>query len=147
MRRWIEGAVSLAALVGALAVGPFGAAAAPPYVYGCTPAGYFSDQAPAYVVELAIYNGSASTANLTHKVLAGNGTILNSAYSIPLTSILPPTHTSGIVEYAVHGTVKPTEPNGTLPYSVRIVSDVPISATLTHRFDLENRVAVTCTPQ
>ena len=77
MRRWIIGAATVAALLAATVVGPFGAAATAPYVYGCTPATIFNmDRNSLYWVSMTIYNGTASSAHLTHKILAGDGSIL-----------------------------------------------------------------------
>jgi hypothetical protein len=134
MRRWILVASTLAGLVAALAVGPFGAAAAAPYVYGCTPANYDNGYA-GYTVVLTIYNGSATTANLTHKILASNGTILNDNYpGLAVTSALPATTT---VFFTFPTTGGPSAINdGTIPASVRIVSNVPVAPKLS--FDLTN---------
>ena len=72
MRRLIVMAATVAALVVAVVIGPMGTAAAGPYVFGCTPLNWqgFAGNPRA---ALTIYNGSAATANLTHKVLSGNG--------------------------------------------------------------------------
>ena len=107
MRRLILGAASIAALVAALAVGPFGAAAAAPYVYGCTPAMYTGGTTN-HEALLSIYNGSASTANLIHKILNADGLILNqggddlAAYFVPRTSTVEATKTGHL-----HGTAMP----------------------------------------
>jgi hypothetical protein len=145
MRRSILVAGSAIALAGAMAIGPFGAAAAAPYVYGCTPATVtrFSTQ---YLEQLNIYNGSAGTANLTTKILDAIGTILNSAVSMPLTSTLPPTQTFTYGWGALGGNV------GTpgVPASIRIVSNVPVSATLSHDMTLvvsNEWKSTVCTPQ
>ena len=126
MRRSILVATSAIALAGAMAIGPFGAAAAAPYVYGCTPANFRTTEIAG--VSLSIYNGSASTANLTHKVLAGNGTQLNTALTVPIVSMLPPTHTKDLFWYGQGRT--PDEGDNAIASSVRIVSNVPVSATL-----------------
>ena len=129
MRRLITLAASAASLLAAIALGPLGAAASPPYVYGCTPATYYANNT-GYLVFLSIYNGSAATANLTHKVLAGDGTNLNAFFAVTQTSTLPPTHTS-IRFWTAPGSY-PLETNNSVPASVRIVSDVPVAATLNH---------------
>jgi hypothetical protein len=132
VRRWILTAASAAALAAAMAVGPFGAAAAAPYVYGCTPATMRGPMVN-YDLSLTIYNGSATTANLTHKILAGNGAILNAGSGLnvlPTTSTLPATHTAAFEWSTPQG--EPSATGGTLAGSVRIVSNVPVAATLNH---------------
>jgi hypothetical protein len=146
MRRWIVAAASTVALVAALAAGPFGAAAAVPYVYGCTPAAYYAGTA--YFAELAIYNGSASTATITHKLLAGTGALLA---GLPTTSSLPATHTS-VALFTVPAFTDPGEAVATTPAAVRIVSNVPVSATLSHghQHDVsgsDTAIAIYCSPQ
>jgi hypothetical protein len=149
MRRSLLAAMSAICLAGALAVGPFGAAAAAPYVYGCTPALLFVPSS-SYEVDLWLYNGSASTASLTIKVLARSGAILNSTLSPvppPVTSTLVATNTA-IYGWNAPVAVFPTSPtDSTLPASVRIVSSVPISATLNHGTNFTDARIVTCTPQ
>jgi hypothetical protein len=149
MRRWIIGAASAAGLVAALSVGPFGAAAAPPYVYGCTPAMFEGTTATSYIVSLSIYNGSSSTANLTHKVLAGTGAILNSSMFMPppVTSSIGPTQTQVLEWGPPQGFPGPT--NATVPASVRVVSNVPVSATLSHAMTMlaTDWTPIVCTPQ
>lgn len=150
MRRWILSAGGVLALAAALAVGPFGAAAAGPYVYGCTPAAYYNT-GTSYIVGLMIYNGSASTANVTHKILAGTGQVLNDPgnvsgtgfFTIAALSTLPATHTSSRRFMTRFG--RPNEGDATVAASVRIVSNVPVSATLTH--ELAPDILVPCTPQ
>ena len=68
MRRLILSAASAIGLVAAVALGPFGAAADAPYVYGCTPASLYASSG-SYVMELSIYNGSASTARDSDRVV------------------------------------------------------------------------------
>jgi hypothetical protein len=148
MRRWINATVIAVTFAAAMAVGPLGAGAAPPYVYGCTPAQEFNS-ATLYSVSLSIYNGSSSTANLTHKILAGNGTILNSifagALALPVTSTLGPTDTAVFAWGTVAGFASKTD--GTVPASIRIVSNAPISATYSHDVATGNSRPVVCLPQ
>ena len=132
MRRSILMAVSATALAGAMAVGPFGAAAAAPYVYGCTPVTFF-ETGTETIARLTIYNGSASTATLILKILAGNGSILNPAglwALVPLSYPLPPTHSAVFRWHSDPAGGEPDESNGTVATSVRIVSNVPVAATL-----------------
>lgn len=137
MRRSFLVSASAAALLVALAVGPFGAAATGPYVLGCTPVSFFnSGTATTYQVSLSIYNGSASTANVTTKVLAGDGTIRNGSlsgtiiYLPPVTSTIPATKTAAFRWSGATGVPAMDNPN--VEASVRIVSNVPVSATLSH---------------
>jgi hypothetical protein len=129
MRRSSMMLASAVCLAGALAVGPLGTAAAAPFVYGCTPA-TLPTVPDVYQRSLSIYNGSTSTASLTHKILAGNGTILNSISSFPTTSSVLPTRTE-VFTYTVVGGI-PDSDNGTIGASVRIVSNVPVAATFSH---------------
>ena len=131
MRRSLISSLGASATVVALALGPFGAAAAAPYVYGCTPAKLHANNG--YTVILSIYNGSGATANLTTKVLTGTGTILNPSVNIPLplTWTLPATHTRPLLWLSSTG--YPLENIfDTVEASVRIVSDVPVAASLSH---------------
>jgi hypothetical protein len=131
MRRSAMVATSLVALVAALVVGPFGAAAAPPYVYGCTPATFWFTTSD-YYVSLSIYNGTSTTANLTRKILAANGAILNSTMvdAPALTTTVAPTKTAVSTWFTKAG--NPAELATTVPASLRIVSDVPVVATYSH---------------
>jgi hypothetical protein len=140
MRRLIVIASTLAALAAALTVGPLGVASAAPYVYGCTPATIYNDGV-SYVPVLTIYNGSASTANLTHKILAGTGLILNQE-TFPVTSTLPATHTKEN-SYSVAGNTGPDELNATTPATIRVVSNVPVAVTLVHDIT-GGQVAISC---
>jgi hypothetical protein len=130
MRGWIVVMAIALGLSGAMVIGPFAAATGAPYVYGCTPVGLTVSDADTDV-SLSIYNGSASAASLTHKILTANGTIMNNApgyYTMPTTSTLPPTQTATFVF-----TVVPGNPSGfTVATALRIVSNVPVSATLSH---------------
>jgi hypothetical protein len=129
MRRSIAVAAAGFALVIAMLVGPLGAAAAAPYVYGCTPLSYpQSPGAPQEFHTLSIYNGSASVAHLIVKILAGNGTNVsanligaNPSYTADPTKTL----TLGFATDAG----MPSMVDATVPSSLRIVSDVPVSAT------------------
>jgi hypothetical protein len=134
MRRSFLIAISATAMVAAMAVGPFGAAAAAPYVYGCTPATFFG-AGSAYNTSLSIYNGSATTASLTIKVLAGNGTrlsVLGFGYEPPLTSTLAATHTASYL-WSTPGGIG-VESTNDIPASVRIVSSEPVAAVLSHDY-------------
>jgi hypothetical protein len=138
MRRSFLVAKGGLALAAAMAAGPFGAAAAAPYVYGCTPVtlvGVTSE-----TVELNIYNGSASTATVVRKVLAGNGTNLL-IFSSP-TSI-PATHTSTI-DLGTGGSQ--SEGSSTVASAVRIVSDVPVAASITHHTTSTDWFVFDCIP-
>jgi hypothetical protein len=141
MHRLIVGITSAAALVTALVVGPFGAAAAAPYVYGCTPASYFVTDA--YWTQLSVYNGSAATANSLVKELAGNGALLN----IDATP-LSPTQTKDQY-FLVLPNASPSVENATVPASIRIVSNVPLAATLSHLSAVRGsspKLAIPCSP-
>jgi hypothetical protein len=132
MRRSILVAASGLALVAAMAIGPFGAAAAAPYVYGCTPATLFLSGNVPHILSLSIYDGSATSASLTIKVLSGDGHILNGDAAPllpPLAHALPATHT---FEWAWNTFGVSGETNATIASSIRIVSNVPVSATLSH---------------
>src|SRR5690242_3012540 len=77
MRRTMVAGTSALVLIAAMALLSFGpSAAATVYVYGCTPATSFKTGS-AYTTSLSVHNPDGGAANLTHKVLAGNGTILN----------------------------------------------------------------------
>jgi hypothetical protein len=153
MRRSILIATGAMALAGAMAVGPFGAAAAAPYVYGCTQASYGATGD--YQEALAIYNGSGATATLTHKFLAGNGTIVNNLVDAivggvegghpPTTSSLLPTHTK-VLRWLSHGFF-PDESDASTPATIRLVSNVPVAAVLTHGiFIVDSPIAIPCLP-
>jgi hypothetical protein len=133
MRRSILVAASGIALAAAALIVPFGATAAAPYVYGCTPATIYNTDSSTYIVSMTIYNGTASSAHLTHKILEGNGSILNQfaggAYVLPLTSVLTPTSTA-IFAWGTFGGRPGID--AARAASVRIVSDVPIVASLSH---------------
>jgi hypothetical protein len=145
MRRLAAAAMFALALAGALAVGPLGVTAAAPYVYGCTPV-TLNEANDVYTVQLWIYNGSATTAHITHKLLAGNGTLLNATFGVPITSTLKATHTL-VRGFPAPGT-NAGQPNGTVPAAFRIVSNVPVSVTLSSDFhgDLDWK-SIACTPQ
>jgi hypothetical protein len=132
VRRSILAAASGIFLAGAIAVGPFGASAAAPYVYGCTPAAIAGPNV-FFTEVLNVYNGSSTTANLTHKILAGDGTILNAATGInmlPVTSTLAATRTDGFSWGTKQG--YPTSGDSTIAATVRVVSNVPLAVTLAH---------------
>jgi hypothetical protein len=147
MRRLILVASTIASLAAAVAAGPLGAASAAPYVYGCTPASIWGATAD-YEVDFSIYNGSSAPAHLTHKILASDGTILNSGTSLsyynnlPLTEVLAATHTSRF-EWGTY-----TDNAHTHAASVRLVSDVPVSAMLQQNVStVAQAQLVPCTPQ
>jgi hypothetical protein len=162
MRRTLMVCASAVALVMALAVGPFGAAAAAPYVYGCTPVTPFnSTTSTIYYVALSIYNGSATSATVTTKVLAGNGSILNQNLNGTVPYFPPPppfTATLGATKTLTYswgnfGGVPATD--ATVAAAVRVVSTVPVSATLSHAYPYTGAPPVgtddwrhvVCTPQ
>ena len=95
---------------------------------------------------LSIYNGSASTSNLIMKILDANGQILNNDpagfYGLVVTWTVNPTQT---FEHGWLTSVVGTDH----PYaaSVRIVSNVPVSATMTHVIALNDVATVFCSPQ
>ena len=138
MRRWIVGMAIAGALVGALAVGPFGAVAAAPYVYGCTPAAYYYGSA--YSGDVVIYNGSATTSNVTMKVLTGDGTI---RLSSPL--VIPATKTN-FFRINIPPNSAPHIEDSTFPATVRLVSNVPVAATYTHEISAGVNVPIYCSP-
>jgi hypothetical protein len=132
MRRSIQVGASTLAFATAIAIGPFGTAAAAPNVYGCTPATLFQQGNASHTVSLSIYNGSASAATLTIKVLSGDGHIMNGPDVLalpPLSHALPPTHTFewAFTTFGVSG-----ESSATVASSIRIVSNVPEAVTLSH---------------
>jgi hypothetical protein len=118
-------AMIAAALLGALLVGPLGASATAPFVYGCTPAARVTAGGNIGST-VTLYNGSAATANITMKPLAFDGTNL-SALMHPagsVFSILPTT--TRVVETDSPMTVDPAVDN-TIPSTVRVVSDQSIA--------------------
>ena len=127
MRRFLTLAATLAALSVAIFVGPMGTAAAGPYVFGCTPLSY-TGFGGSPMAQLNIYNGSAATATLIHKILAGDGTIMNGTLIVPQTSSLAPTKTANFNWTDNLGTVNPS--NSTVEASVRVVSDVPVAVSV-----------------
>jgi hypothetical protein len=131
MRRPFLIAASALAFAGAIVAGPLGAEAAPPYVYGCTPGLALVNTTATEVNGYSIYNGSASSASLTIKLLDANGMILNAVNNrnVPITSTLPATHTTRF-DWIDQGGV-PGIDAGRLA-AVRIVASVPVSAALTH---------------
>jgi hypothetical protein len=118
---------------GAFAFGAVTTSAAGPYVYGCGP---FTLEGVNSGIKMlssfSIYNGSAATANLTHKVLTGNGTQVGGSFTppIPTTSTLAPTKTATFS--FIYLTGDPSSTDGTIPNSARVVSDVPVAVTFTY---------------
>jgi hypothetical protein len=100
--------------------------AAGPYVYGCTPL-TFPSTGGSWNGDVSIYNGGATTANLTHKILAGDGTILNTGLSVATTSTLGATKTETLSFTVDESSGSPGVGNSTLPASVRVVSDIPVA--------------------
>jgi hypothetical protein len=126
--------ITLAAAGGALAAlilsNVLGAAAAGPYVYGCGTLNWPNTGGTEKAV-LTIYNGSAVTANLTHKILSGNGTQLQASVTpvaVPSTSTLSATKTATFSWDDVHG--EPSVSSSTVQNSVRVVSDTPVLVSL-----------------
>jgi hypothetical protein len=118
-------------VLGALAFGSLTTSAAGPYVFGCGPMNFFNEGSGGTTTgDISIYNGSATTANLTVKILAGDGTQLGATVTpaVPTTSALGATKTATIGFTFPTGT--PSSSNGTVPNSVRIVSDVLVAPTL-----------------
>jgi hypothetical protein len=121
MRR-IIGAGAVLALAGALMLGTFQATAAAPYVYACS---QVSDYMPTPEnTNVTIYNGTATTANITFKALAFDGINLNSSLSLQTTFTVAPTRTrwTGWFYAANHD----ASGDDTVPSTVRIVSDQPV---------------------
>jgi hypothetical protein len=123
MRQTIVLAATMAAFAVALVIGPLGTAAAGPYVFGCGPLSPHASSGTGNG-QIDIYNGSAATANLTHKILAGDGTQLQVALIGSGTSTLAPTKTEQFFFSNPLGEISPT--NSTIPAIVRVVSDVPV---------------------
>jgi hypothetical protein len=137
MNRKISLAAASGALVALIFSNVVGTSAAGPYVYGCTSlnvVGLGGNER----ATLSIYNGSATTANLTHKVLSGNGTNLSAGLtqnsSIPGSPALPATSTLGATKTAafwwddVHN--DPSVTSSTVQATVRVVSDVPVAVSM-----------------
>jgi hypothetical protein len=124
MNRRITLAAAGGALVALILSNVLGASAAGPYVYGCTPLTYDVPTANQNA-SINIYNGGATTANLTHKVLSGDGTQLQASLSIPSTSTLAPTKTVDF--HFLTGGGAPNIDNNLIPVTVRVVSDVPVA--------------------
>ena len=118
MRRLMVVAASAGALVAALAVGPFGATAAAPYLYGCTSM-TLPNAGGTISWTVNIYNGSATTSILIIKFLDASGRI----FPGPFNQSLPATQTFILTV---------TQPSGnpgavSIPTSLRVVSNVPVS--------------------
>jgi hypothetical protein len=111
-------------LAGALLIGPLGAAAAGPYVYGCTPAAAFTGGTQPFFG--TIYNGNATTANITFKLLAFDGTNVSAALGLSpgQTFTVPPTTTKWVTWNSADNK-NPVNNNGNAT-TVRIVSDIPV---------------------
>lgn len=108
-------------LVGALLIGPLGAVAAGPYVYGCSPTAHFTGTE---VFSATLYNGNATTANVTMKLLAFDGTNRSSLLSSGSTFTVGATTTKW-VNWVTVDSANPQTTN-TQPVTARIVSDVPL---------------------
>jgi hypothetical protein len=125
VRRLIGTAVTATALAVALLVGPLGASATAPFVYGCTPAAR-QIAGGSLTSTVTLYNGSAATANITMKLLAFDGTNV-STLMLPTVSVFSvPATTTKIVVWANPATVDPAVDN-TIPSTVRVVSDQAIA--------------------
>jgi hypothetical protein len=117
-------AAASGALIAIVLSNVLGASAAAPYVYGCTTPNLPGFGGSENVV-MTIYNGSATTANLTTKILSGNGTQLQAGLGVASTSTLGATKTKTVAWVVAHS--DPSETSSTAQNAVRVVSDVPIS--------------------
>jgi hypothetical protein len=136
MNRRITLAAAGGALVALILSNVMGASAAGPYVYGCTSLNIVGLGGTERTT-LSIYNGSATTANLTHKVLSGNGTNLNAGLqqdSVAAPAALPNMSTLGATKTASFwwddAHANPSVASSTVQSSVRVVSDVPVAVSL-----------------
>jgi hypothetical protein len=134
MSRKITLAAAGGALVAIILGNVMGASAAGPYTYGCTSLNVLGLGGTEKAM-LSIYNGSAATANLTHKVLSGNGTNLSGgltqntvAAPLAATSTLGATKTATFWWDDVHS--DPSVSSSTIQNSVRVVSDVPLAVSV-----------------
>jgi hypothetical protein len=123
MRRNVASAVA-GALLAAVLMSGFQAAAAAPYVYGCTPADYPLGYASG-TGRVKIYNGSGAAANITMKFLAFDGTNLNVPMGITTNFTVGAT-TTKYMDYTTPAGAPET--GNTAPSTVRIVSDQSIEA-------------------
>jgi hypothetical protein len=127
MRLRLFGIAAATAFVIAAMVGPFGAAAAGPYVYSCdpgSPSGGGNNNA------VYLYNGQATTANVTFRVLTANGTNITAGLGLPSTFTVAPTNTKVMVYVPPPGlnssfTWDPQNVSTTVA-TLRIVSDVAL---------------------
>jgi hypothetical protein len=122
MRRILAAGGALALGV-AMVFGSFRATAAAPYVYACSQVSFFVGAIT--TTEVTIYNGTATTANITFKALAYDGTNLNTALNSFSTNFtVGPTNTRWItwLNNANHNPVS----DNALPSTVRVVSDQPV---------------------
>jgi hypothetical protein len=127
MNRRISMAAAGGALVAMILGNVIGASAAGPYVYGCATLN-LPGMGGTETAVMTIYNGSATTANLTRKILSGNGTQLQAALGVASTATLGATKTSTTSWSVAHDT--PSESSATVQNSVRIVSDVPVTVSI-----------------
>ncbi len=127
MRLRLGGSIALVALAVAAMVGPFGAAAAAPYVYSCTPGTPIAGgtQTPLY-----LYNGQASTATVTIRALTPDGTNITAGVGLPNPVTVNPTTTKVLVYTPPPGNMSSFTFNpinsGTVVGSIRLVSDVAL---------------------
>jgi hypothetical protein len=138
MRRIIAafgaGAISVALLLGTLQ-----ASAAAPYVYACSQVAIAANVlGNARATRVTIYNGTATSANITMKALALDGTILNSALGITTSFSVPPT-TTRWTTWQDGGTHDPGTDNAN-PSTVRIVSDQPVETFTNATIGTENNI-------
>jgi hypothetical protein len=128
-------------LIGALFLGPLGAAGAAPYVYGCTPGSILYGAPLTYTASL--YNGSATTANVTMKLLAYNGANV-SALMTPSAQTFTITATNTRwVTWTVPMSQDPSS-NAAAPSTVRVVSDQPLALSMVFDYS-STKVIVQCT--
>lgn len=137
MRRMIASG-GVGALLTVLILGTFQATAAAPYVYGCTPASFNNGGNISFA---RIYNGQTSTANVTFKAIAFDGTNLNSALSLT-TNITVAAGKTNVVTWTSPN-VNP-DTNNTAPLTLRLVSDQSIEASVTVSFGATQEL-VPCT--
>jgi hypothetical protein len=128
-------------LVGALLIGPLGAVAAAPFVYGCTPGSILYGAALTYTSSL--YNGSSATANVTMKLLAYNGTNVSALMNPSAqTFTITPTNTRWVT-WTVPMNLDPSS-NAAAPSTVRVVSDQPLALSMVFDYSA-SKVIVQCT--
>jgi hypothetical protein len=128
LRRLTAAGVTAAGLLIAVVAGPLSTSAAAPFVYGCAPA----TEVGSTLSRVTLYNGSATTANVTMKLLAFDGTN-RSALMSPLGSSFTIAATNS--RWVTWNTAAATDPavDDSKPSSVRVVSDQSIAVGLNLR--------------